>query len=279
MLCFKRNAHNAQHVGEWAALEAHLPGLASKKVGILLVSEHCLYTRFRPHWWYGVVDEEEAEIWNELSEDLAHRARETGAAKLLDWLENTASHAIRISPRTKIRFAHAEITLNNLYRDHVESFATTLEPTEPEPARKRSLQLPNWLTKSTILNTGISAALAVALLVAVQFPLHKSPVAKVNLTTYRDAETETIPEKRPVHITLGPVNLPDGPVGAEIINDVGSKVWRGNTSVSRQYAQISLSRIEDPGIHLLRLYSTSHRDKEVLAEVRFLVANENGSNN
>jgi len=182
-------SQKVQHVGEWAALEAHLPGLASQNVGILLVSEHCLYTRFKPYWWYGVLDEEEAEIWDELSEDLAQRAQETGAAKLLDWLENTASHAIRISPREKIRFAHAEITLNNLFKQHVERFATAVESTEAEPARKASLQLPNWLTKSVILNTGMSAALAAALLLAVQSPLHKSPVAEVNLTTYRDAET------------------------------------------------------------------------------------------
>ncbi len=256
-----------------------MPGLAPQKIGILLVEEDSLYTRFRPHWWYGSVVEDEAEIWGGFSEDLAQRAREIGAAALLDLLEDTASHAIRISLRKQIRFAQAEITLNTLYRQYVEDFATALEPTEPKPAWPRLPQFSGWFTRPAILKAGMSAACAAALLLTIQFHGHKSPVAHVNLSPYRDAEPEVVPEKLPVHITVGPVALPDGAVDAEVLNDVGSEVWRGNTSISRQYAEISLPSIQGSGIHLLRLYSLSPHSNQMLTEVRFLVKNENGTPN
>jgi hypothetical protein len=280
MLCLESKTEGVQHVGEWAVLEGHLPSLALLKIGILLVSEDTLYIRLTPHWWHGLVDEKEAEIWSELSEDLSDRARQTGATQLLDWLENSASHVIRIGAREETRFAHAEVALSALYRQHIGGFAALLEPTEPEPTRKRSLRFSNWFTRPAILQAGMSAAVAAALLLSTQFPRHKSFVAQVNLAAYRDRGAEVIPVKRPLHIRLGPLDLPDGPVRAEILNRTGAKVWEGDTFLSREYAQISLPRIEEPGIHLLRLYSLSPHGKviEALTEVPFLAAHENGTN-
>jgi hypothetical protein len=120
-------AHKPNDVGEWAVLEGHLPGLPPQKIGILLqdVSRDILQVRVRTNWWHGLIGEEEAEIWSELSEDLTERAQEIGAAHLLDWLENTASHAIQISPRQEVRLTNPEVTLDSLYGQQIGALHAT----------------------------------------------------------------------------------------------------------------------------------------------------------
>jgi len=139
MLSLEIETDKTGKVGEWAVLEGHLPGLPPQKIGILLreVSQDDLHVRVRPDWWRGLLDEEESEIWSEFSEHLTQRAQEIGAAQVLDWLENTASHAIQISPRQEIRLTQAEVTLDTLYREQVESLDVRLHLGRPE--RKGSL--------------------------------------------------------------------------------------------------------------------------------------------
>jgi hypothetical protein len=142
-------AHKPNDVGEWAVLEGHLPGLPPQKIGILLrdVSRDNLHVRVRPDWWHGLIDEEECEIWSELSENLTQRAQEIGAAHVLDWLENTASHAIQISARQQVRLTHAEVTLDSLYWQQLGALDATSEVSDPK--REQTLVcLPNSETRS-----------------------------------------------------------------------------------------------------------------------------------
>jgi hypothetical protein len=127
-------AHKPNEVGEWAVLEGHLPGLPPQKIGILLrdVSRDNLHVRVRRDWWHGLIDEEESEMWSELSEDLTQRAQEIGAARVLDWLENTASHAIKMSPRQEVRLTQAEVTLDSLYGQQLGALDATSQVSDPK---------------------------------------------------------------------------------------------------------------------------------------------------
>jgi hypothetical protein len=149
MLCLQTEAHKPNDVGEWAVLEGHLPGLPPQKIGILLrdVSRDNLHVRVRPDWWHGLIAEEESEIWSELSEDLTQRAQEIGAADVLDWLENTASHAIQISPRQEVRLTQAEVTLDSLYWQQLGALDATSQVSDPK--REQTLVcLPKSETRS-----------------------------------------------------------------------------------------------------------------------------------
>jgi hypothetical protein len=64
-------------------------------------------------------DEGEIEIWRGIAEDLAENGREFGAASLLAWLQDTASHAIQIGARKTIELSNVEPTLEGLYHKHV----------------------------------------------------------------------------------------------------------------------------------------------------------------
>src|SRR3954471_18995926 len=111
----------SRHQDEWALLEAHLPGQAPQRIGILLrdAKHDKLYVRTRPDWWLGLLDEEESLFWSELAEDLSERARELGAAQVLDWLEDTASHTLRISARQPIQLTNVKATLNSLNEQYL----------------------------------------------------------------------------------------------------------------------------------------------------------------
>src|SRR3954454_1688280 len=116
MLSLEISAFENRDQDEWALLEAHLPGRAPQRIGILLreAKHDNLYVRTRPDWWLGLLDEEQSLFWSELAGDLRERARELGAAKVLDWLEDTASHTLRMSARQPIQVTNVKATLNRL---------------------------------------------------------------------------------------------------------------------------------------------------------------------
>jgi hypothetical protein len=78
-----------------------------------------LHVRLRPEWWLLLPDPNEAELWCGLAEELEQQARAIGAARVLEWLESTASHSIQISTRRDIRLTTAQATLQDLYQQHL----------------------------------------------------------------------------------------------------------------------------------------------------------------
>lgn len=66
-------------------------------------------------------DEEDKELLEALSEDLAAKAREMGAAKLFEYLEANLSGAIRITDREEIQVDDFGRALNRLYLRNVQS--------------------------------------------------------------------------------------------------------------------------------------------------------------
>ncbi len=108
--------------GEWALLEAHVPGV-TQTIGVLLceTSRNTLHLQLRPDWWSGCFNEIDAEIFQELGEDLKQKAKELGATECLDWLQDTASHAVRIGLRRPIRLLDVQAGLEALYREHISA--------------------------------------------------------------------------------------------------------------------------------------------------------------
>ena len=111
----------ATQLARLSILHLEMPGNAPVSAGVLLedpASNH-LYLRLRRDW--DVVAPGEAAVLSELESDLAAKARELGAARVLDQLQDTLSNALTISaPREAIveDFGRA---LMRLYRDLVHA--------------------------------------------------------------------------------------------------------------------------------------------------------------
>jgi SOS-response transcriptional repressor LexA len=107
---------------QYAILAADLVGQGSTPLGILLedVRNDTLYVRLR-HDWDAIADEEESEVLGLLEDDLAAKAREMGAGKLLGWLEENASSSISLTDRSSVLVEDFPRALNRLYREHVQA--------------------------------------------------------------------------------------------------------------------------------------------------------------
>ena len=104
--------------GEWAILEAHWPGQQPKRIGLLLHDQtgNTLRVRIRSDW---SIADSEGELWQDLDTYLERMASELGARQMLEWLENIASHTIRLGARHAVTFSHVEAALEMLYIQHL----------------------------------------------------------------------------------------------------------------------------------------------------------------
>lgn len=108
--------------GEYLLVQAALPGRGVENVGVLLLdpASDRLHLAFRRDWDEVAEENEDAEVFEELPPDLALKAQEMGARKLLEWLEENCSHAIRVTERQPVMVDSFERTVNRLYRQHVQ---------------------------------------------------------------------------------------------------------------------------------------------------------------
>jgi phage repressor protein C with HTH and peptisase S24 domain len=106
--------------GEFALLEAALPGRAAEPIGILLLDpgSDTLYVRLRRDW-ETLANEEDSEVLAELEDDLLAKAREGGGAAVVEYLESALSQAIRVSEREAVGVRDFDKKLGELYREHV----------------------------------------------------------------------------------------------------------------------------------------------------------------
>jgi SOS-response transcriptional repressor LexA len=117
----------ATHRARYSLLTVHLPGRDEAVAGVLLEdpSTDRLHIRLRRDWDALVSEKapeeasEESEVLSALEHDLAAKARESGAAALLEHLENTLSNVVRISDRREIVVEDFERALGRLYRERV----------------------------------------------------------------------------------------------------------------------------------------------------------------
>jgi len=108
--------------GQFSLLVADLPGATAQPIGVLLLDPKTdtLYTRLRRDW-DRIAAEEDAEVLEELEDDLLTQAHQMGGTAVLEQLEDTASQSIRITDREEVTVRDFEKTLGELYRQHVPS--------------------------------------------------------------------------------------------------------------------------------------------------------------
>ena len=95
-------------------------GGSRETAGVLLVDPETdgLHCRFRRD--LTELSPEDADILEELADDLEGKAREWGATRLLEWLEDRASGFFQVSDRETVEVEDFRSTLNCLYRRYVQ---------------------------------------------------------------------------------------------------------------------------------------------------------------
>lgn len=108
--------------GRYSIVQAELPGHGLVNLGVLLQDPQSdsLHLRFRRDL-DSLADDEDLEILEGLSDDLARKSGEQGAEKLFEYLESTLSAAIRITDREQVLVEDFSRGLDRLYRKHVDS--------------------------------------------------------------------------------------------------------------------------------------------------------------
>jgi SOS-response transcriptional repressor LexA len=105
----------------FSVLELEVPGSAPIPAGVLLEDPQTdrMHLRLRRDW--DEIAPEESEVLAALEYDLASKATEMGAGRLLDHLYDTLSNILRLSPPREILVEDFDRALGRLYREHVRS--------------------------------------------------------------------------------------------------------------------------------------------------------------
>jgi hypothetical protein len=120
----KRAADSEKRRGSWCLLEVARPAGNPAPLGILLVDEETdqLSLRMLGAADIGNLAEEETDILDFLPDDLRGKARESGGRALLDALEDSLSHFLRISDRTAISWTgDAQRAADRLFDEYVDA--------------------------------------------------------------------------------------------------------------------------------------------------------------
>jgi hypothetical protein len=110
--------------GSWSPLEVALAGGSPEPWGILLVDEETdrLSLRVRQSSDLEALEEDEIDILDFLAEDLRGKANERGGRTLLDTLEDSLSHFLRIGDRTAISWSgDAQAAADRLFEEYVDA--------------------------------------------------------------------------------------------------------------------------------------------------------------
>jgi hypothetical protein len=120
--------NDAVRTVEWILLMAQLPIQDCSPAGVLLLdaASNELHVKLIPE--LTGADEETVEFWRELPHDLRERSRSLGGQQVLDWLETSVSHLIRLGSRHFIEVANPPETLDLLYRQHVTDHPAIEQP-------------------------------------------------------------------------------------------------------------------------------------------------------
>lgn len=121
------NRTGAIRQGAWSLLELAPPGSAPCPLGILFVDRDTdrLIPRLRDASEVSGmedIEEQEGEILAFLEADLRHKAGESGASRLLDSLEDSLSHFLRIGERTAVTYTgDPGRAADRLFEEYVDS--------------------------------------------------------------------------------------------------------------------------------------------------------------
>ena len=111
----------ATQLARLSILHLELPGSSPVSAGVLLEdpANDRLYLRLRRDW--DVIAPAEAVVFSELEPDLAAKAQELGAARLLDHLQDTLSNTLTISEPQEVLVEEFSRAVLRLYRELVHA--------------------------------------------------------------------------------------------------------------------------------------------------------------
>jgi hypothetical protein len=166
---------------------------------------------------------------------------------------------------TRLEDLELQITATKLALQQVRSEQLAKQAT------KKTASWKTWATVPGLSLAGGLAALTLGVLLVPQFA-QKQP-ADVALSAYRGLENFTVPEGRPLHISLNANDLNNGPVAVELLNESGRKLWQGSSSIQGDKVEVSVPQISERGTHFLRLYASKSGQTEgdLLREFAFQV--------
>jgi len=108
-------------LGRLSVLRLEMPGDSPVSAGVLLEDpvNNRLYLRLRRDW--DLIAPAEAEVLSELEPDLAAKAEELGAARVLGRLQDTLSNTLTISSPRDVMVEDFGRAVTRLYRELVHS--------------------------------------------------------------------------------------------------------------------------------------------------------------
>ena len=114
----------AQRQGTYVLLEAHLPGLTPRNIGVYLAdpSSGRAWLRMLPNF-DGIAQPEDAEVLAALEEDMQDRSREMGADAFLQSMEDSLSNVLRVSERRSVSVDAFTRVVDQLFDQYVEKVA------------------------------------------------------------------------------------------------------------------------------------------------------------
>jgi PAS domain S-box-containing protein len=123
---------------EWMIALLCLPGKMPEPAGILLLDPNSDHLAVKLKTNVAIEDEIVSVFWNELALDLNQKAQEKGGRQVIEWLEETASHIVRLSPRGAVDLKTASLTktLDSLYHEHIDPLSSVPRLSRP---RRNSL--------------------------------------------------------------------------------------------------------------------------------------------
>jgi hypothetical protein len=104
---------------EFAILSFARPTGGEIPFGILLLDTAQQQLRVQMRRNFSFADVDDAEVLSAISSDIILMAKELGAQKLLNYLEDTVSNAIRITNRQLITCPDIDAALDALYAEHI----------------------------------------------------------------------------------------------------------------------------------------------------------------
>jgi hypothetical protein len=109
----------------------------------------------------------------------------------------------------------------------------------------------SWFTPPRLSWIGAAMA-ACAILITVAAAPHE-----VTLAAYRGTESISVVEWRPLQMHLKAIDIASGPVGIELVDSRGAKIWQGHAAAKNDNIDVRVPPFTTDGTYYLRIYSTA----------------------
>jgi|SRR5947209_15172683 len=106
---------------EFSVVSFVRPGDGEIAIGILVFDRTLqqLRARFRNDW-NNIADTDDIEVLSAIAEELIQVGRGSGAEDLLNYLEDTCSNSVRVTPRSLIETENLDELIVSLYTEYVD---------------------------------------------------------------------------------------------------------------------------------------------------------------